>query len=49
LAPVAADCGVEDPGVDHGEDTLGGSGSKVNTEAMTRWLMYMIKFDFDLQ
>lgn len=32
--PVKAACGVEDPDVDQGEDTLGGSGSYVNTDAM---------------
>lgn len=26
--------GVEDPDIDHGEETRGGSGSKVKTDAM---------------
>ena len=35
LFRVAARRGVEDPEVDHGDETLGGSGSYVKTEAIT--------------
>lgn len=32
--PTAAGCGVDDPEVDHGEETRGGSGSYVKIEAI---------------